>query len=219
MIHGANEGDYDLSGSSVFKAVKLLRDVMNIPDDTIFQLNGKRVSGEALLVAGDLLEFGKEIGCKGLGKLYTKQELISVWKLTDEQYVALLRSGMPAVDVAGEMRHPEYELDDFMTHLSRFKARIDNVSESAHQKSEMLELRRELNGLKKHLKSYLGEREWYSVKEAAEMTGKSEYTIREACNKKRFPEELFEKNPRNNQWRISNQGVLFIKENGFEPST
>lgn len=66
VVHGANEGYFDLSGQTVGQTKKALRDVFNIPTEAEASIGGKQVGDDFILEAGQSLEFVKEAGVKGL---------------------------------------------------------------------------------------------------------------------------------------------------------
>lgn len=65
VIHGANEGYYDLEGKTVGSVKKSLREVFNIPGDADALIGGKEVQDDFVLEAGMNLEFSKDAGQKG----------------------------------------------------------------------------------------------------------------------------------------------------------
>jgi hypothetical protein len=74
--------------------------------------------------------------------------------------------------------------------------------------SVMEEVRQKLEGRLPEL-----EKEWYTTKEAGQLTPFKEYTIRQACNKQRLPNDLFKKNHRTGKWWISREGINWLREN------
>jgi excisionase family DNA binding protein len=60
-------------------------------------------------------------------------------------------------------------------------------------------------------------KEWYTVKEAAELTGFKEYTLRQCCNLGRIREEWRQKD-RGERWRIHRDAVEDIRNNGLPES-
>jgi hypothetical protein len=55
------------------------------------------------------------------------------------------------------------------------------------------------------------EKEWYSIKEAAELSGYAEWTIRQACNTERIDAQKGD----DNRWRISREEVRRIQAEGL----
>ena len=68
VIHGANDGFFDVAGATVRSLRGSLVDAFNIPDDAIALANGQRVPGGYELRGNDVLEFVREGGEKGAGK-------------------------------------------------------------------------------------------------------------------------------------------------------
>lgn len=115
VVHGANEGLFDLHGRTVGIVRKSLREVFNIPENAIASIGGRSVADEQVLCDGDVLEFNCEHGTKGLGALLTSDELKAQWGLSDDEYEELLIQGLPSIQFSsGSVRHPEVAVDEFM---------------------------------------------------------------------------------------------------------
>jgi hypothetical protein len=65
VVHGANEGYYDLAGKTVGSVRKSLREVFNIPGDADALIGNKSVGDDFILEDGMAVEFIKEAGVKG----------------------------------------------------------------------------------------------------------------------------------------------------------
>lgn len=65
VIHGANDGEFNLSGSKVQTVRASLVDAFNIPGDATAYVNGEQVDANYVLKANDTLEFVKQAGVKG----------------------------------------------------------------------------------------------------------------------------------------------------------
>jgi len=68
VIHGANDGEFDLAGSKVSTVRASLLDAFNISQDAIAFVNGHRVANSYQLRVDDVIEFVRERGTKGAGK-------------------------------------------------------------------------------------------------------------------------------------------------------
>jgi hypothetical protein len=68
VIHGANDGTFDLAGSKVSGVRASLVDAFNISQDSIAFVNGHRVADSYQLQVDDVIEFVRERGVKGAGK-------------------------------------------------------------------------------------------------------------------------------------------------------
>ena len=76
VIHGANDGTFDLAGSTVSGVRASLVDAFNISQDAIAFVNGHRVADSYQLRLDDVIEFVRERGMKGAGKRnLTEQDL------------------------------------------------------------------------------------------------------------------------------------------------
>lgn len=65
VVHGANEGEFEVAGETVGRVRSALVHAFNIPDDAIALANGRRVSFGYIAQAGDVIEFVVERGDKG----------------------------------------------------------------------------------------------------------------------------------------------------------
>lgn len=65
VIHGANDGVFEVAGAKVRNIQNSLVDVLNIPDEAIAEANGRRVPGSYEVRRDDVLEFIRERGEKG----------------------------------------------------------------------------------------------------------------------------------------------------------
>lgn len=77
VIHGANDGKFDLAGSKVSTVRASLVDAFNVPGDALAFVNGNVVPASYRLARNDTLEFVRERGVKGAGKKknLTEQDL------------------------------------------------------------------------------------------------------------------------------------------------
>ena len=87
--------------------------------------------------------------------------------------------------------------------------------------SSIAEIRRELASIRQSLDcraenavQTMPSKEWYSVRDVAERTRYSAYTIRQACNTGRIPSE-HRKKIENDEWRISASGLETIQNEGL----
>ncbi len=118
VIHGANEGFFDLQNQTVRTVRKALTEVFNIPKNAVALIDGEPVVDESGIGDGDVLEFVRELGMKGLGSLMTPDELRERWKIGSEDYEELLILGLPILRFGnGGVRHPETAVDEFFRQL------------------------------------------------------------------------------------------------------
>lgn len=77
VIHGANDGTFDLAGSTVSTVRASLVDAFNVPGDALSFVNGDLVPASYRLAGNDTLEFVRKRGTKGAGKKknLTEQDL------------------------------------------------------------------------------------------------------------------------------------------------
>lgn len=65
VIHGANDGSFNLSGSKVKTVRASLVDAFNIPGDALAFVDGEQVDENHVLQQNQTLEFVKPAGVKG----------------------------------------------------------------------------------------------------------------------------------------------------------
>ena len=65
VIHGANDGEFNLVGQKVSAVRASLVDAFNIPGDALAFVNGEQVDANFVLVENCTLEFVKQAGVKG----------------------------------------------------------------------------------------------------------------------------------------------------------
>ena len=117
VVHNSNEGFFDLKGR-VGAARRALQQVFNIPADATAFVGGVAVGEDQMLVDGDILEFVRQYGFKGLGGLLTPADLRGRWQINCDQYVELCNLGLPLIKFRdGDVRHPEAAVDEFFQRL------------------------------------------------------------------------------------------------------
>jgi hypothetical protein len=65
VIHGANDGTFNLAGSKVQTVRASLVDAFNIPGDALAFVDGEQVEPNYILKESQTLEFVKQAGVKG----------------------------------------------------------------------------------------------------------------------------------------------------------
>lgn len=65
IIHGANDGTFNLAGSKVSTVRASLIDAFNIPVDALAFVNGQQVDEDYVLQKNSTLEFVKQAGVAG----------------------------------------------------------------------------------------------------------------------------------------------------------
>ncbi len=118
VVHGPNEGCYPVHNKRVCDVRRALLQVFNIPRSAMAFVGGKPVSEGYRLEGGQVLEFIRAMGIKGLGELLTPEELQEQWRIDGQEYEELLVLGLPIVRFGtGAVRHPETAVDEFMRQL------------------------------------------------------------------------------------------------------
>lgn len=117
IVHGINVMTGEFHGRTVGDVKNCLRAILNVGDEAVAAVGGRQVEKSYVLAPGDRLEFTEKMGQKGLGRLLTSKELIMEWGVTRSQYEELLGIGLPSLTLEGEVRHPEFTLDEFFRTL------------------------------------------------------------------------------------------------------
>lgn len=80
VVHGVNEGHFELKGETVGVVSKNLRQVFNIPHDAVALVSGEKVTFDYILSDGEYLEFIQENGCKGgIQDFWSEAELLRLF--------------------------------------------------------------------------------------------------------------------------------------------
>jgi hypothetical protein len=117
VIHGCNE--IVIRPSCTIGAVRRsLREVLNLADDAAAFVNGHEQSSEYQLAAGDVLEFVREHGQKGLGELLSDQDLMIRLQISVQQLQELRDRGLPCLRFKdGKDYYPEVAVDEWFRKL------------------------------------------------------------------------------------------------------
>jgi len=95
VIHGANDGIFDVAGAFVGSVQASLREAFNIPDDAIAFANGELVSPDYRLQTKDVLEFLRPWGRKGAGdRVWTDESFCKFFEITRETLQAWIAQGL-----------------------------------------------------------------------------------------------------------------------------
>ena len=93
VIHGANDGVFDLAGATVSRVQGSLLDAFNIPPDALPFVNGEQVDEDHLLWHDDTLEFILKFGQKGgnpWGRGYPNNDVFDFYPTPPSATEALL---------------------------------------------------------------------------------------------------------------------------------
>jgi excisionase family DNA binding protein len=115
IIHGANDGIFNVVGASVASVQASLVDAFNIPAEAVAFVNGELVGDDLRLQANFTLEFVKQAGRKGVGdKVWTDEEFCIFFKITPEDLQAWIAQGLKVRrSLDGSLRITESDADDF----------------------------------------------------------------------------------------------------------
>jgi len=115
IIHGANDGIFNVGGASAASVRASLVDAFNIPDEAIAFVNGELVRHDFRVRANDTLEFVKQRGVKGVGdQVWTEEEFCTFFKITPEDLRAWIAQGLTVKRcLDGSIRITETAMDEF----------------------------------------------------------------------------------------------------------
>jgi len=115
IIHGANDGNFNVGGASVASVRASLVDAFNIPDEAIAFINGETVPPTYTLQTNDTLEFIVPLGRKSVGEqVWTDDELCVFFKITREDLQAWIAQGLKVKQcLDGSLRITETAVDEF----------------------------------------------------------------------------------------------------------
>lgn len=211
----------DVGGETVGEIRRKFQGMMNIPDSAVALIKGKHVNEDTVLLPGQTLQFVNESGEKGLGSLITPKDLAVKWQLSENEYQELFDLGLPSIRLETRLFHPEMAVDEWFKkmfegeipqphHDPKPKVEPDVNGESVQRIENQLS---ELRLLLERSHRLMLVKEWYTVDEAAEKTGYTAWTIRQACNKGRI--KGAKKNTRSSKWRIPHESVKQVENEGL----
>jgi len=87
VIHGANDGLFNIAGTTVSKLRASLSDVFNIPADALAFVNGEQVDPSYRLLASDTVEFVKQYGEKSILDPEEKAQLDRIESMLNRLFV------------------------------------------------------------------------------------------------------------------------------------
>lgn len=119
IIHGSNLQSFDgIEGTTIAEIKTLLRDVLNLSPEVNAYCDRDLASVHYLVEDGDVIEFVRTQGNKGLGRLLTPEELVSELKISNEDYIYFLNIGLPAIKNSSDVIfHSEVAVDEFFKSL------------------------------------------------------------------------------------------------------
>jgi hypothetical protein len=115
IIHGANDGIFNVGGASVASVRASLVDAFNIPGEALAFVNGEVVRHDFRVRGNDTLEFVKQWGVKGVGdQVWTEEEFCQFFKITPEDLRAWIAQGLTVKRcLDGSIRITETAMDEF----------------------------------------------------------------------------------------------------------
>lgn len=102
IVHGANDGEFAVSGQQVRTLHSALADAFNIPGDAAACVNGEPVVASYILQAGDVLEFCKRRGNKGVRRMLTRADILGAYTGYPVAVLDELFSVLPPDEAGGD---------------------------------------------------------------------------------------------------------------------
>jgi hypothetical protein len=127
VMHAASLLHLPINSITVSRTRKMLREVCNIPSDAIAFVDGCRVSDTHVLRSGDSIEFLREWGVKGLGRLLDRSQLCLELGLSEKDYDHLVTLGLPVLELGDRQLHSEIAVDHFFQRLATSESKPDVV--------------------------------------------------------------------------------------------
>tara|TARA_R110002111_G_scaffold100976_6_gene156453 strand:- start:13979 stop:14590 length:612 start_codon:yes stop_codon:yes gene_type:complete len=198
--------------------------MMNIPDSAVALIKGEHVNEDTILLPGQTLQFMIESGEKGLGRLYTKEELAEFWGVSEDAVVNLLSgSSISPLVLDGKELYSELVIDKIFTGeevsvieplaIAKTEEPVTgDRMKSLESKLEEILLTVNQNKLEKDLRI---EKEWYTTAEVAELLKRKPNSIMQACNDGRIKAR---KDEYSKKWEVPDAEVQHLLSLGRIPS-
>lgn len=115
VVHGANDGIFDVGGASVARVRASLTDAFNIPDEAMSFVNGEAVLPGYWLRPHDTLEFVQRRCRKAVGdRVWTGEEFCQFFKISPDDLQAWIAQGLKVKRcLDGSVRITETAMDEF----------------------------------------------------------------------------------------------------------
>ena len=138
VIHGANDDVFDgIEGATVRQVYQNLVDAFNLPNNAIALINGVPVESSYQVRPGDILEFCKRYGRKGVNRLFALEQIEKEYGLPPELSHQLAGCLIPfTVNQNGEALYLESAIDDWI------ESRATGMSQTEMAQRIVTDLRR-----------------------------------------------------------------------------
>jgi hypothetical protein len=197
-VNGANEQNLPIQGKSVSWARSNLGPALNVAPGAVALLDGEPVGEEHVLVAGEFLEFLVVRGRKGLGEVFTGEELVERLKITAADLDDMIAAGLPVHRYRdGTLRIIEDQLDRFLDCQAGADVSsggrdclesAPSTGSSPLEEPSMMTLVRgfdeRLAAIQVNLSALVLQRavkDFYSTEDVAKIVDRDAYTVREWC--------------------------------------
>jgi len=135
MIHASNEILVP-AVRCIGDLATAMRQILNIPVGAEVRVNGKPASFADVPVGGDIIEFVKRNGVKGVGQVWTEEEFCELFQIDSQELQKHIADGLPVLRLRdGSVRITETAVDEFLTghrhdHQERLAVALENISAS-----------------------------------------------------------------------------------------
>lgn len=117
IVHGANEGRFEVAGKTVRSIAKSLRNAFNIPEGAQSFIGGTEVSGDHIVADGDTVEFVHTFGRKGgLHDFWSEREVTELFGVSAVQDMAEME-----IRPVNESVFTSQQLNDYLLRLTKPK--------------------------------------------------------------------------------------------------
>lgn len=117
IVHGANEGRFEVAGKTVRSIAKSFRDAFNIPEDAQALVGGTEVSGDHIVADGETVEFVLTFGRKGgLHDFWSEREVTELFGAS-----AIADMAEMEIRPVNESVFTSQQLNDYLLRLTKPK--------------------------------------------------------------------------------------------------
>ncbi len=120
VIFGRDEVELDSAGAVEVGTVQArLKSFLGVPHDAVAIVEGVKVGPEHLVQPNGTVEFRKEQGQKGVGRVWTLQEYCQLFGLSEKDLEQQIREGLKVMHLSdGTIRISETATDEFIHGLN-----------------------------------------------------------------------------------------------------
>ena len=143
IIHSSNEVLVP-AGRCIGELSAALRQILNIRVGAEVQVNGQPASFADVPIDGDIIEFVKRNGAKGVGHVWTEEQFCELFQIDSQELQKHIAEGLPVLRLRdGSVRITETAVDEFLRghrldHQERMAVALENISASQRRLADHL---------------------------------------------------------------------------------